>query len=103
MIIYAGENVYPAEVENALASHPAVQEVAVIGVPDPAWGERIKAVVVLSPGRSARPAELLAHARRRLADFKVPHAVAFVDALPRTPSGKVKNHELRRAHAQPGG
>jgi long-chain acyl-CoA synthetase len=98
MIIYAGENIYPAEIENVLHAHPAVAEVAVIGVPDLRWGEAVKAVVVLRPGASATAAEILAVARGRIADFKVPTSVDFVAALPRTPSGKVKKAELRAAY-----
>jgi long-chain acyl-CoA synthetase len=98
MIICAGENIYPAEVESVLASHPAVLEAAVIGVPDERWGELVKAVVVLRPGMSAPSAELLAHCRRDLADFKVPRSVDFTDALPRTPSGKVRKHILRKPY-----
>lgn len=98
MIIYAGENIYPAEIENVLHEHPAVAEVAVIGVPDSRWGETVKAVVVLRPGASATAAEILQLARGRIADFKVPKSVDFVAALPRTPSGKVKKGELRAAY-----
>lgn len=94
MIISAGENVYPAEVEAALASHPAVAEVGVIGVPDDRWGELVKAIVVLRPDARAGAAELIAHARRQLADFKVPRSVDFAASLPRTPSGKIQKHVL---------
>jgi long-chain acyl-CoA synthetase len=95
MIIYAGENIYPAEVENALSDHPAVQEVAVIGVPDDRWGELVKAFVVLRPGADASPLELISHARTRIAAYKLPRSVDFVSELPRTRSGKVKKQELR--------
>jgi long-chain acyl-CoA synthetase len=95
MIIYAGENVYPAEVESVLMGHEAVAECAVIGVPSERWGEEIKAVVVLRPEASAAAQEILAHARAEIAAFKVPRSVDFVDALPRTPSGKVKKAALR--------
>ena len=95
MIISAGENIYPAEIESVLAAHPGVAEVAVIGVPDERWGELVKAVVVPRPGAEPRVAEILAHARAHLADFKVPRTVDFVEALPRTPSGKVKKGVLR--------
>ena len=95
MVIYAGENVYPAEVESVLCAHPAVLEAAVIGVPDERWGELVRAIVVRRPGATVGARELLAFARRELADFKVPKAVDFVDALPRTPSGKLKKAELR--------
>ena len=95
MIIYAGENIYPAEIESVLCGHPAVAEAAVIGIPDERWGEAVQAIVVLKEGASARPAQILGHVRRELADFKVPKSVAFADALPRTPSGKIKKAELR--------
>jgi acyl-CoA synthetase (AMP-forming)/AMP-acid ligase II len=95
MIIYAGENIYPAEIESVLHEHPAVAEVAVIGVPDARWGEVVKAVVVPRPGASATAAEIIAFARERIAEFKLPKSVDFVAALPRTPSGKVKKAELR--------
>ena len=95
MILYAGENVYPAEIESVLCAHPAVLEAAVIGVPDDRWGELVKAICVLRDGHRATPAQLLAHCRGRLADFKLPRSVDFAEALPRTPSGKIKKAELR--------
>ena len=100
MIIYAGENIYPAEVENALASHPAVLEVAVIGVPDERWGEAVKAVVVPRENAEVKPRELIAHARERLAEFKLPRSVDFAESLPRTPSGKVQKGVLREPYWQ---
>jgi long-chain acyl-CoA synthetase len=95
MIVSGGENVYPVEVEEALAQHADVADVAVIGVPDPHWGEAVKAVVVARPGRRPPPDELIAFARGRLAGYKLPRSVEFVDELPRTPSGKVLKRELR--------
>ena len=95
MIITGGENVYPAEVENALHSHPYVADVAVIGVPDAKWGEAIKAVVVLTAGAEATEADIIAFARSRIAGFKVPKSIDFIDALPRNPSGKILRRELR--------
>ncbi|TMQ06896.1 MAG: long-chain-fatty-acid--CoA ligase [Deltaproteobacteria bacterium] len=95
MIIYAGENIYPAEIENALHDHPAIAEVAVIGVPDHRWGETVKAVVVLRPGAAATAEDIIGFARARIAEFKVPRSVDFAAALPRTPSGKLKKAELR--------
>lgn len=100
MIIYAGENVYPAEVERAIYSHEAVAEVAVIGVPDQRWGESIKALVVLKPGASATAGQIIAHARRQIADFKAPKSVDFVDSLPHTASGKLRKGELRAPYWQ---
>ncbi len=95
MIIVAGQNVYPAEVENALARHPAVAEVAVIGIPDERWGEAIHACVALRPGRRVTSRELMVSARGHLAGFKVPTSYDFVDALPRNPAGKILRRTLR--------
>ncbi len=96
MIVSGGENVYPVEVEEALAQHPEVGEVAVIGVPDKRWGETVKAVVVVRPGSAPTAEELIAFTRERLAGYKLPRSVEFVPELPRTPSGKVLKRELRR-------
>jgi long-chain acyl-CoA synthetase len=98
MIVSGGENVYPVEVEEALAHHPDVAEVAVIGVPDDRWGETVKAFVVARSGRTPTPDELVAFARERLAGYKLPRLIEFVDDLPRTPSGKVLKRELRDRH-----
>jgi acyl-CoA synthetase (AMP-forming)/AMP-acid ligase II len=95
MIVSGGENVYPAEVENALFSHPDVADAAVIGVPDERWGEAVKAVVVLRPGAVFDPAALIAHCRERIAGYKIPKTVEVMDVLPRNPSGKVLRRELR--------
>ena len=96
MIISGGENIYPAEVENALFGHPSVADVAVIGVPDEKWGEAVKAIVVKRPGTEASSEELIGFARERIAHFKAPRTVDFVDALPRTPTGKILKRELRK-------
>lgn len=96
MIISGGENVYPAEVENALFGHPAVADVAVIGVPDDKWGEAVKALVVKKPGADVSADELIAFARERIAHYKAPRTIDFVDALPRTPTGKILKRELRK-------
>jgi long-chain acyl-CoA synthetase len=95
MILSGGENVYPIEVEEALAQHPAVAEVAVIGVPHERWGETVKALVVARPGTAPGADDLVAFARTRLAGYKLPRSIELVDALPRTPSGKVLKRELR--------
>lgn len=95
MIISGGENVYPAEVENALYSHPKVADVAVIGVPDAKWGEAVKACVVVKPGEMLSEAELIQHARTLIAGYKCPKSVDFIEALPRNPSGKILRRELR--------
>jgi acyl-CoA synthetase (AMP-forming)/AMP-acid ligase II len=95
MIISGAENIYPAEVESAVYGHPDVVEVAVIGVPDPQWGEAVKAIVVAKPGTHPTPADIIAFARTRIAAFKAPKSVDFIDALPRNPSGKILRRELR--------
>jgi long-chain acyl-CoA synthetase len=95
MIVSGGENVYPAEVENALMSHPAIADVAVIGVPHEKWGETGKALVVRAAGADVTEDEVLAYARERLAGFKTPTSVDWVEVLPRNPSGKILKRELR--------
>ena len=96
MIISGGENIYPAEVESALFGHPAVADVAVIGVPDDQWGEAVKAFVVRRPGAEVTPDELISFARERIAAYKVPRSIDFIDALPRNPTGKILKRELRK-------
>ncbi|PWJ26562.1 fatty-acyl-CoA synthase [Branchiibius hedensis] len=98
MIITGGENVYPIEVEQVMYRHPAVNEVAVIGVPDTAWGESIVAVVALTPDGQVSGPDLLAWTRERVAHFKSPKRVEFVDALPRTATGKVLKRDLREEY-----
>ena len=95
MIISGGENIYPAEVESAICDHPDVAEVAVIGVPDDIWGEAVKAVVAMRPGKMATAAELIAFTRERIAAFKAPKSVDFIAALPRNASGKILRRQLR--------
>ena len=95
MIISGGENIYSPEVERVLAEHPAVMEVAVIGVPDDRWGEVVKAVVSLRAGAQADEAELIAWCRDRLAHYKCPKSVDVVEALPRNPTGKILKRDLR--------
>jgi fatty-acyl-CoA synthase len=98
MIISGGENIYPAEVEEVLYGHPAVAECAVIGVPDEKWGEVGKALVVTRPGVTVDGETLLRYFDGRLARYKIPKYVEFVDALPRNASGKVLKHVLRERH-----
>ena len=95
MIITGGENVYSPEVEQVVAEHPAVAEVAVIGVPHDRWGEAIKAVIALRPGQHATGLEIIGFARERLAHYKCPSTVDVIDALPRNPSGKILKRTLR--------
>jgi acyl-CoA synthetase (AMP-forming)/AMP-acid ligase II len=100
MIISGGENIYCAEVENALAAHPGIAEVALIGVPDPRWGETPLAVVVArDPAAAPTEAEIEAFAREHLAAYKRPRHVRWVDALPRNPGGKVVKKILRERFA----
>ncbi|HET7875145.1 MAG TPA: AMP-binding protein, partial [Methylomirabilota bacterium] len=90
-----GVNIFPTEIEEALTSHPAVYEAAVVGVPDERWGEAARAIVVLRSGAAADAAAILAHCRGLLADYKIPKAVEFRDSLPRNPAGKVLKRVLR--------
>jgi long-chain acyl-CoA synthetase len=99
MIVTGGENVYSREVEEVLYTHPAISEVAVIGLPDPTWGENITAVVVLRPGATASEADIVAVCRDRLAGFKKPKNVFFADEIPKTVSGKILKRELRERYA----
>jgi long-chain acyl-CoA synthetase len=98
MIVSGGENVYPSEVESAIYGHPIVADVAVIGVPDEKWGEAVKAIVVLKPGAAPDVESILAFARSRVAGYKVPKSVDFIDALPRNPSGKILRRFLREPY-----
>lgn len=100
MIITGGENVYPAEVESAIYGHPDVLEVAVIGVPDPKWGEAVKAVCVPRPGHTIDVDAIIAWTRSRIAGFKVPKSVDTIAALPRNPSGKILRRALREPYWQ---
>jgi long-chain acyl-CoA synthetase len=85
MIKSALENIYPAEIEACLRQHPAVADVSVIGVPDPVWSQNVKAVVILRPGVAASEAELIEHCRTRMASYKKPKIVVFVESLPKLP------------------
>jgi acyl-CoA synthetase (AMP-forming)/AMP-acid ligase II len=95
MIISGGENIYPAEVESAVCDHPDIAEAAVIGVPDDTWGEAVKAVVVLKPGKQANATDIINFTRSRIAAFKTPRTVDFIAALPRNASGKILRRHLR--------
>ncbi|MCJ8206414.1 long-chain-fatty-acid--CoA ligase [Pseudomonas sp. RGM2987] len=98
MIITGGENVYPAEVENILYSHPAIQDVAIIGVPDEQWGEAVKAVAVLKPDAVLTSDELIAYVKGKVASFKVPKTVDFASDLPRNATGKVLRRLIREPY-----
>ena len=95
VIITGGENVSSIEVEDAVFSHPAVAEVAVIGIPDEKWGELVMALVVVAPGQQVTAEEIIAHCRGRIAGFKLPRRVEFRDAIPRTATGKIQKFKLR--------
>ena len=99
MIISGGENIYSVQVEEAIAKHDAVLEVAVIGVPDDEWGESVKAFVVLKPDRAASEGEIIQIAKENLASYQKPRSVEFVDALPKAPTGKILKRELREKHS----
>ena len=98
MVISGGVNIYPREIEEVLITHPKVLDVAVIGVPDAEWGEQLKAIVQLKPGEQADADEIIAFARARLADYKRPRSVDFVDELPREPSGKLYKRKLKERY-----
>ena len=101
MIISGGENIYPAQVEQEIAQLPAVGSVAVIGVPHEKWGEVPKAIIVVRDGHEIAAEDIIAFLQNRLAKFKIPHAVEFVDDMPRTASGKIRKTELRERFATP--
>jgi fatty-acyl-CoA synthase len=101
MIISGGENVYPAEVEDALYQHPGIKEVAVIGVQHPRWGETVRAVVVPKDGAALTEDDVIAFSQDKLARYKQPKSVVFIDVLPRNPAGKVLKFDLREKHGQP--
>src|SRR5262249_40303948 len=96
MVISGGVNIYPWEIEQRLHEHPAVHEAAVVGAPDPEWGESLVAFIVLRPGQSVTGEELGAFVKEALADYKRPRQFLFVDALPRTVTGKVLKRELKQ-------
>ena len=100
IIIRAGENISPEQVEATLHSHPAIDEAAVIGVPDPQWGETVRAIVALKAGAQASEADIIEHCRGQLASFKKPESVIFVDSLPRNPLGKVLKRVLREEYGK---
>jgi fatty-acyl-CoA synthase len=98
IIVSGGENISSLEVEKAILAHSSVYEVAVIPVPDPRWGEIVKALVTLKPGASTTADELLEFCRGRLAHYKCPRSVEFVDTLPKTGTGKILKKELRKKY-----
>ncbi len=101
IIIRAGENISPEEVEAAIRTYPAIDDVAVIGVPDPEWGEEPRAIVVLKKGQKATAEDIMEHCRQKLASYKRPRSVIFADELPRNPMGKVLKRVLRDQYGKP--
>jgi fatty-acyl-CoA synthase len=95
MVISGGVNIYPREIEDHLCTHPAILDVAVVGVPDPEWGETLRAYVVVRSGHALTATEVADYCRRDLADYKRPRQVVFLDELPRNPTGKILKRELR--------
>ena len=100
MIISGGNNIYPREIEEVLLKHPAIYEVAVIGVPDPLWGESVKAIIALRPGMSLTEEEVNALCMQHLASYKKPRTVEFVPELPKSAYGKILKRELREQYWQ---
>jgi acyl-CoA synthetase (AMP-forming)/AMP-acid ligase II len=98
MIISGGENIYSTQVEAAIHQHPAVLESAVFGIPDPEWGEAVKAVVVLKPGQTVSETDIIAAASQHLASYQKPKSIDFVDSLPKAPTGKILKRQLREPY-----
>ena len=96
MIIRGGENIYPREIDEVLYEHPKVRDAATVGVPDELYGEEVKSFVVLREGEQATAEEIIAHCRARLADYKCPKSVAFLDDIPKGPTGKLLKRELSK-------
>jgi fatty-acyl-CoA synthase/long-chain acyl-CoA synthetase len=98
MIISGGMNIYPAEIEAALEQHPSIYDVAVFGIPDEQWGEKVHAAIVLRPGDSLSEQDVLSYAREHLAGYKIPRSISFLAELPRTGSGKILKRQLREPY-----
>lgn len=99
MIVTGGENVFPREVEEILYQHPAVSEAAVIGIPDPYWVEKVHALVVLNAGAKIGEEDLIEFIKQRIAGYKVPKGIEFVESLPKNPQGKILKKEIRLRYA----
>jgi fatty-acyl-CoA synthase len=102
LIVTGALNVYPSEVEKVIQNHPAVQEVAVIGVPSEKWGEEIKAVIVLKEGQKVGADEIIKFCEDKLAGFKKPKSIEFIEKLPRNPTGKILRRELKERFSKQG-
>lgn len=100
LIISGGSNIYPRELEEVIVHHPAVQEVAIIGVPDEFWGEAVKACIVLKPGRSATREDIIEFCIQNMAGYKKPKSIEFLDALPKSNYGKVLKRSLRERYVK---
>jgi acyl-CoA synthetase (AMP-forming)/AMP-acid ligase II len=100
MIISGGFNVYPSEIERVIWGHAAVQDCAVVGVPDEKWGEAVKAVIELKPGASVAVEEIIALCKEKLGSVKAPKSVDFIETLPRSPVGKVLKRDIRQRYWQ---
>ena len=100
VIIRGGENIYPAEVEEALLLHPAIMAAAVVGVPDDRWSQQVAAAITIRAGHDLEPAQIEEHAATRLAHFKVPRIWMTLDTLPQTPNGKISKLAVERLFAQ---
>ncbi len=98
LIIVSGFNVYPAEVENVLYTHPAVLEAAVIGIQDPRQGETVQAILVLKPGMTVSEEEIIKYCKDRLAPYKTPKSVRFLPGLPKNATGKIQKKELKMCY-----
>jgi fatty-acyl-CoA synthase len=103
MIVTGGFNVYPREIEDILSEHPAVGQVAVIGVPDPKWGEAVMALIVLRLGQEVIPEDLVELVAKRKGSYQAPKRVEFIESIPQTPVGKPDKKVLRALYGQPGG
>jgi long-chain acyl-CoA synthetase len=101
MIIRGGENIYPREIDEVLYQHPAIAAAAAIGVPDPLYGEEVAAFIVFKPGTEATEEEIIAFCSARLADYKCPKTVRFVEEIPKGPTGKLLKRELVNKFARP--
>ena len=95
MIISGGENIYPKEIEEVLYTHPDILEAAVVGVPDPDWGESVKAFIVMKPGKQLTEQEVIGYCQQHISSYKKPRIVEFIDVLPRNASGKILKTVLR--------
>jgi acyl-CoA synthetase (AMP-forming)/AMP-acid ligase II len=96
MIISGGENIYPRELEEVLYRHPVVEEVAVVGIPDPFWVEKVHAVIVLKKQNQVSEQDIIAFCKEHMAHYKVPKSVEFVDELPKSPQGKILKREIKK-------